>query len=296
VGFYRNATTGGLKIVTREDDHLLTRVPGFQGVPEFPYTDHDFFLTAAPKQDSFVTDASGAVLRVVHHEAGRDFTLQRISAEAAAADLKREAEERAPHTAISIDSRLLDNYVGTYQLNPNMAFNITREGDHLLARLTGQQTFEVHPYTERDFFYTIVAAQLSFVPGPSGRASAVVLHQYGKDQTSPRVDPSVAQALDRRRAEQAAAHTAIKVAPRQLDRYVGRYGNAEVEISATRENDQLFVQVPGYLRYRVFPYTDHDFFATFREIQISFVTDGTGKTTKLVRHQDGKAEVLSRQD
>jgi beta-lactamase regulating signal transducer with metallopeptidase domain len=296
VGFYRNAANGGLKIVTREDNHLLTRVPGFQPVPEFPYTDHDFFLTAAPKQDSFVTDASGAVLRVVHHAAGRDFTLQRISAEAAAADLKREAEERALHTAISIDSRLLDNYVGTYQLNPNTAFSITREGDHLLARLTGQQTFELHPYTERDFFYATVAAQLSFVPGPNGKASAVVLHQYGKDQTSPRVDPSVAQALDRRRAEQAAAHTAIKVAPRQLDRYVGRYGNAEVEITATRDNDQLFVQVPGYLRYRVFPYTDRDFFATFREIQISFATDSTGKATQLVRHQDGKDEVLSRQD
>ena len=296
VGFYRNAANGGLKIVTREDDHLLTRVPGFQAVPEFPYTDHDFFLTAAPKQDRFVTDASGAVLRVVHHEAGRDFTLQRISAEAAQEDLKREAEERAPHTAISIDPHLLDNYVGTYQLNPHMAFSITRAGDRLLARLTGQQTFEVHPYTERDFFYTIVAAQLSFVPGPDGRAGAVVLHQNGKDQTSPRVDPSVAQTLDRRRAEQAAAHTAIKVAPRQLDRYVGRYGNSDVEITATRENDQLFVQVPGYLRYRVFPYTDHDFFATFREIQISFATDSTGKAIRLVRHQDGKEEVLGRLD
>ena len=296
VGFYRYTGTHALKIVTREDDHLLSRVIGFQPVPEFPYTERDFFMTAAPKQDSFVTDASGAVVGAVHHQAGRDETLQRISAEAAAADLKREAEERAPHTAISIDSRLLDNYVGTYQLNPNMAFSITREGDHLLARLTGQQTFEVHPYTERDFFYTIVAAQLSFVPGPNGRASAVVLHQNAKDQTSPRVDPSVAQALDRRRAEQAAAHTAIKVAPRQLDRYVGRYGNAEVEITATRENDQLFVQVPGYLRYRVFPYTDHDFFATFREIQIGFVTDSTGKATQLVRHQDGKNEVLSRLD
>jgi beta-lactamase regulating signal transducer with metallopeptidase domain len=118
VGFYRNTANGSLKIVTREDDHLLTRVVGLQPVPEFPYTDHDFFLTAAPKQDSFVTNPSSAVVGVVHHEAGRDVTLQRISAEAAQADLKREAEERAPHTAISIDSRLLDNYIGTYQLKP----------------------------------------------------------------------------------------------------------------------------------------------------------------------------------
>jgi beta-lactamase regulating signal transducer with metallopeptidase domain len=296
VGFYRNAATGSVMVVTREDDHLLSRRVNEQAVPEFPYTDHDFFLTTAPKQNSFVTDASGTVVAVVHHQAGRDETLQRISAEAAQEDLKRQAEERAPHTAISIDSRLLDNYVGTYQLKPHLAFSITRDGDRLLARITGQQTFEVFPYTERDFFYTIVAAQISFLPGRDGKARALVLHQNGKDQTAPRVDSSVAEALDRRRAEQWTAHTAIKVAPRLLDGYVGRYGNSEVEITATRENDQLFVQVTGYNRYPVFPYTDLDFFATFRTTQISFATDRSGKAIQLVRHQDGKDDVLSRQD
>ena len=107
VGFYRNATTGSLMIVTREDDHLLTGRAGQQPVAEYPYTDHDFFLTVTPKQNSFITDASGAVVRVVHHQWGRDETLERITAEAAQqfedARLKRVAEERAPHTAISIE-------------------------------------------------------------------------------------------------------------------------------------------------------------------------------------------------
>jgi hypothetical protein len=187
-GFYLNAATDSLMIVTREDDHLLTRRAGNQPVPEYPYTDHDFFLTVVPQQNSFVTDASGAVLRVVHHQWGRDETLERISAEAAQlheeARAKRVAEERTPRTAISIDPQLLDNYVGAYQLKPQMVFTVTRDGDKLLAKLTGQQTYEVHPYTERDFFYTIVAAQLSFVPGADGTASAVVLHQNGK--TRPR--------------------------------------------------------------------------------------------------------------
>jgi len=57
-------------------------------------------------------------------------------------------------------------------------------------------------------FTDIVAAQLSFVPGPDGKASAVVLHQNGKDQTAPRVDLSVAQALDVKLAEQSAPRTA----------------------------------------------------------------------------------------
>jgi beta-lactamase regulating signal transducer with metallopeptidase domain len=300
VGFYRNPTSGSLMIVTREDDHLLTRRAGNQPVAEYPYTDHDFFLTVAPQQNSFITDASGAVVRVVHHQTGREETLERITAEAAQqfeeARLKRLADERAPHTAVSIDSHLLDGYVGTYQLNPQLVFTVTRDGDRLLAKLTGQDTFEVHPYTDRDFFYTIVAAQLSFVPGSDGNASAVILHQNGKDQTAPRVDASVAAAADAKRAEQAAPHTAIKINPSLLDRYVGRYSNENLEITATREGDQLFMQVTGNGRYAVFPYTDHDFFATVRPIQISFMTDSTGKATQLVRHQNGKDDLFNRED
>ncbi len=299
-GFYLNAATDSLMIVTREDDHLLTRRAGNQPVAEYPYTDHDFFLTVAPQQNSFVTDASGAVLRVVHHQWGRDETLERIGAEAAQrheeARLKRVAEERIPRTAISIDPQLLDNYVGAYRLKPQLVFTVTREGDKLLAKLTGQPTYEVHPYTERDFFYTIVAAQLSFVPGSDGKASAVVLHQNGKDQTAPRVDLSVAQALDVKLAEQSAPRTAVKIDSSLLDGYVGRYSNAELEITATREGDQLFVQVTGYGRYAIFPYTEHDFFATIQPTQYTFATDNTGKATQMVRHRRGKDEVFTRED
>ena len=269
-------------------------------MPEYPYTDHDFFLTVVPQQNSFITDASGAVVRVVHHQSGREETLERITPEAAQqyedARLKRVAEERTPHTEISIDPHLLDGYVGTYQLRPQLVFTVTRDGDHLWAKLTGQQTFEVHPYTERDFFYTIVAAQLSFVLGPDGKASAVVLHQNGKDQTAPRVDPSVAEAANAKLAEQSAPHTAIKIDPHLLDGYVGRYSNENLEITATREGDQLFMQVTGYGRYAVFPYTDHDFFATIKPIQITFTMDNTGKATQLVRHQNGKEDLLKRED
>jgi beta-lactamase regulating signal transducer with metallopeptidase domain len=299
-GFYLNAASDSLMIVTREDDHLLTRRAGNQPVPEYPYTDHDFFLTVVPQQNSFITDASGAVLRVVHHQWGRDETLERISAEAAQqheeARARRVAEERTPRTAIAIDPQLLDNYVGAYQLKPQMVFTVTREGDRLLAKLTGQQTYEVHPFTERDFFYTIVAAQLSFVPGPDGKASAVVLHQNGKDQTAPRVDLSAAQALDVKLAEQSAPRTAVKIDPRLLDGYVGRYSNAVLEITSTREGEQLFVQVTGYGRYAIFPYTERDFFATIQPTQYSFATDNTGKATQMVRHRRGKDEVFIRED
>lgn len=258
----------------------------------------DFFLTVAPQQNSFVTDASGAVMRVVHHQRGQTETLERLSAEdgqpEVAAIMQRLEAERAPHAEVAINPQLLDGYIGAYQLTPRLVFTITRDGNKLFARLTGQQTYEVHPYSDRDFLYTIVAAQLSFVAGADGKASAVILHQSGQDRTAERVDPGLAQTLDRKMGEEREPHTAIAIDPRLIDRYVGRYLNDKLEMTASREGDQLFVQVTGYNRYPVYPYTDHDFFATVLPAQISFVTDQAGKATQLIRHQRGKDAVLNR--
>jgi beta-lactamase regulating signal transducer with metallopeptidase domain len=297
-GFYRNAATGSVMIVTRDGDHLLTGRAGQPRVSEYPYTDRDFFLTVASQQNSFVTDASGAVVRVVHHQMGQTETLERLSTEdgqrEVAAFTQRLQAQRAPHAEVAIDPQLLDGYVGTYQLNPRLIFTITRDGNKLFARLTGQQTYEVHPYSDRDFFYTIVAAQLSFVVGADGKASAVILRQYGLDRTAERVDPALAQALDRKLGEQHEPHTAIAIDPRLIDRYVGRYLNDAQEMTASRDGNQLFLQVTGYGRYPVYPYTDHDFFATIMPAQVSFVTDQTGRATQLIRHLRGKDIVLNR--
>jgi hypothetical protein len=297
-GYYRNAATGSIMIVTREGDHLLTGRAGNPRVPEYPYTDRDFFLTVASQQNSFVTDAAGAVVRVVHHQMGQTETLERLSTadgeREVAAFMQRLEAQRAPHVEVAINPQVLDGYVGAYQLTPRLIFTVTRDGNKLFARLTGQQSYELHPYSDRDFFYTIVAAQLSFVAGADGKASAVILHQRGLDRTAERVDPALAQTLDRKLGEQREPHTAIAIDPRLIDRYVGRYINDRLEMTASREGNQLFVQVTGYGRYPIYPYTDHDFFATIMPAQISFVTDQTGKATQLIRHQRGRDAVLNR--
>ena len=92
-----------------------------------------------------------------------------------------------------------------------------------------------------------------------------------------------------------APHTAIKIDPRLLDGYVGRYSNDTMEMTATREGDQLFFQVTGYGRYAVYPYTEHDFFATVASLQFSFATDGSGKVTELVRHERANDVLLKRE-
>jgi beta-lactamase regulating signal transducer with metallopeptidase domain len=299
-GFYRNQKTGSLMVVTRDGDHLLTRRANETPVAEYPYTDHDFFLTVMPKQNSFVTDASGAAIRVIHHQMGGTETLERVTAEEGRRELaavdRRLADESAPRVEIGIDAKLLGGYVGAYQLTPRLIISVTRDGDKLFGQTTGRPRFQIHPYTDRDFFYTIVAAQLSFVLGADGTASAVILHQSGMDRTAERVDPALAQVVERRLDEERKPRTAVSVDPRLVSRYVGRYLSDEIEITASREGNQLFMQVTGFGRYPVYPYTDQDFFATIRATQYSFVTGGKSKVSQLVRHQDGIDQVLDRVD
>jgi hypothetical protein len=302
-GFYRNPTTGSLMVVTRDGDHLLTRRAGNPPVPEYAYTDHDFFLTSAPQQNTFVTDAMGRVIRVVHHQMGLHEILERMSAEDGECELavitERLKAERGAHTIVNIDPKLLDAYEGFYRnAKTGSLMVVTRDGDHLLTRRAGNPPVPEYPYSDRDFFLTVAPQQNRFVTDDSGAVIRVVHHQMGQEETLERISSEEGQRelanITQRWAAQLEPHHVVSVDPHLIDLYVGRYRNSEWEISVTREGNQLFVQFTGYARYPVYPFTDHDFFATIEPMQISFLSDGFGKATQLVRHQFGLDTVLIR--
>ena len=82
---------------------------------------------------------------------------------------------------MKLDAALLQRYVGSYQLAPQFVLTVTREGDRLFVQATAQPKFEVFASGERDFFYKVVDAQLTFELGADGRATRVILHQNGHD-------------------------------------------------------------------------------------------------------------------
>ena len=98
-----------------------------------------------------------------------------------------------PRQEVAIDPRRLDDYVGEYALGPRAVLNVSRSGDQLQAQLTGQSTYPVYPESEQRFFYKVVDAVLTFETGSDGKASAVVLHQNGRDTRAPRIVPAPAE-------------------------------------------------------------------------------------------------------
>lgn len=80
---------------------------------------------------------------------------------------------------VAVGEKVLDEYVGSYELVPNVIFTITRQADKLFAELTGQPRVRVFAETENKFYYKVVNAQLTFNRGADGKIESLTLHQGG---------------------------------------------------------------------------------------------------------------------
>jgi D-alanyl-D-alanine-carboxypeptidase/D-alanyl-D-alanine-endopeptidase len=96
----------------------------------------------------------------------------------------------------AVGSSVLDGYVGHYELSPTFIFAVTREGDQLYVQATGQPRAAVYAKGDREFFYKVVDARISFQTDPEGRATELVLHQNGRDQSAKRISDADAKQLE----------------------------------------------------------------------------------------------------
>jgi hypothetical protein len=183
---------------------------------------------------------------------------------------------------VGVDPKLLDGYIGRYQLTSNLVLTVTREGDRLFAQGTGQNKVEIFPKDARNFFATAVDAQITFEPDERGRASGLILHQNGANLYAPRIDQGFSLAtppMDRK---------VVRINPKLLDGYVGRYQlTSNLVLTVTREGDRLFAQGTGQNKVEIFPKDARNFFATAVDAQITFEPDERGRASGLILHQNG---------
>ena len=187
-------------------------------------------------------------------------------------------------TEISLNPDVLDRYLGEYELAPNMAIRIDREGKQLYAQLAGQEAVDIYPESETEFFARVVDAQLIFKMDGKGRVNALVLLQMGQDQLATRIDG------DADPVDEWFGHRIADVDPAVFKKYAGRYrlGPGAV-FTVTLEDERLYVQLTGQPRFEVFPESEREFFYKVVDAQITFESDGTGPATALILHQGGQS-------
>lgn len=85
-------------------------------------------------------------------------------------------------TEIKVEPKVLDKYVGEYELTPAFKLTITNENGQLMAQATGQPKFELYPESETKFFLKVIEAGVTFVKNDKGEVTHLILHQGGDKQ------------------------------------------------------------------------------------------------------------------
>lgn len=104
--------------------------------------------------------------------------------------------ESSPSSEPPLETKVLDGYVGHYELTPTFILAVTREGSQLYVQATNQPRAAVYPKSNTEFFYKVVDAQITFEMDPQGRANTLILHQGGREQKAKRVDDATAKQLE----------------------------------------------------------------------------------------------------
>jgi len=97
-------------------------------------------------------------------------------------------EPRKFEKPVAVDPKLLERYVGKYQLVPGMDFTVTTKKGKLFVGLTGQPVIEVFPRSETEWYYKVVKATLAFDVDSNGTCTAVELFQNGVRQKAKRIE------------------------------------------------------------------------------------------------------------
>jgi enterochelin esterase family protein len=87
------------------------------------------------------------------------------------------AQDVQPRQVVQVDSKLLDTYVGQYELAPKQLLTLRREGQHLMAQVTGQPWIVVYAESDTRFFWKVVPAQFTVQKDKDGKVEGVLFEQ-----------------------------------------------------------------------------------------------------------------------
>ena len=89
---------------------------------------------------------------------------------------------------VKVSNAVLETYIGEYELQPGFTLTVTLEGNQLKTQATGQQTVDIFPKSETEFYLKVVDAQLVFNKNDAGEIDSLTLFQGGQEMTGKRID------------------------------------------------------------------------------------------------------------
>jgi len=193
------------------------------------------------------------------------------------AALLQDAPLAPAHQTIPLSGGALEAYVGTYRLADHFLLEITRSGDQLYTRATGQETFPIFPRATDEFFAHVAGIALSFTRDEAGAVNGLVLHQNG-DHPAPKLSAAALPPKPQ----------VVTLDAALLQDYVGQFQlRPGIVATITRTDAQLSVQLTGQPAFPLYAQATDHFFLDVVDAQIDFERDDGGRVIRLILHQAG---------
>lgn len=249
----------GLEIEQLHGEEVIQHGGGINGFVTMGYW--------LPKQNIFIailTNSDSA-------EVGPSFVTRKVAATLIGKPYKE-------YTAITLDAKKLDEFVGVYQISNGATRTITRQGNQLYAQRTGGQKMEIFPASESEVFYKNSFTVLKFVRDEAGKIVKMIKTDEKGEEPAVKTDQPVPKERE-----------VAKVDPAIYDAYVGEYELAPgFVLTVTRDGGKLFTQATGQQQIEIFPESETKFFLKVVDAQLTFVKDADGKVNQVILHQGGR--------
>jgi hypothetical protein len=165
--------------VQDQDGRLMVGITNQPTQEVFPDSPTRWSYRGVEATLEFKLPKTGPATSLVLHQNGAQQTARRIKEPG-------EAPDEEPGD-VAIDAELRRRLVGRYQLTPNFIFDVQDQDGRLMVGITNQATQEVFPDSPTRWSYRGVDATLEFKLPKRGRATSLILHQNGAQQTARRI-------------------------------------------------------------------------------------------------------------
>jgi CubicO group peptidase (beta-lactamase class C family) len=175
----------------------------------------------------------------------------------------------------TVSAVIYDDYVGRYEYPGSAVLIVTKEENRLFAQLTGQPRFEIYPRSEKEFFWKVADAQITFVRNEEGRVTHAIHHQGGQEFQVVKIKEKKIADID----------------PAIYDSYTGEYKlTKNLIITVIKEENQIFIQLTGQPRFEIFPSSETEYFLKVVKAEVTFLKDAKGNITGLILNQGGQEQ------
>ena len=120
-------------------------------------------------------------LRLAAHEEGPNCWLH-------ASEFCLESDPALRREVIHLESEVLANYVGRYQLAANFVLTVTQRDGGLFVQLPQSPVLPIKAESAKTFFYEAADTQITFVADGAGPATGLVFRHEGREMVAQRID------------------------------------------------------------------------------------------------------------